>query len=72
MRLGCQRSVITQSKEELVSALPELAKCTNGVSWLQSEPPILFLEEGNLGMMVSKVESHSLELKMYVNIFQLF
>jgi hypothetical protein len=57
-----------------MSALPELAKCTNGVSWIQSEPPILFLEDGNLGVTVldvGKDSSHSMELKMCVNLLHL-
>ena len=50
-----------------MSALPELAKCTNGVSWVQSEPPILFLEDSNPGVTLSDVRKdgpHSMTFKM--------
>ena len=52
-----------------MSALPELAKCTNGVSWVQNEPPILFLEDGSPGISLSDVGkdgAHSMGFKMYV------
>ncbi|KAF9456067.1 hypothetical protein BDZ94DRAFT_1276582 [Collybia nuda] len=49
-------TVWTGSKEELLSALPELMKAVHGVSWVMTETPVLILEERNMGLKISDVQ----------------
>ncbi|KAF8058790.1 hypothetical protein FPV67DRAFT_518405 [Lyophyllum atratum] len=62
-----QPSIWCGSKEELVSALPELSKSVNGVTWLLSPTPVIFVEDrATNGIIVSDLggDGISFELKM--------
>lgn len=60
-------SLTFQTKEELVSALPELSVAVNGIAWLLSTTPVILLEHTSSGMGVSKLtdDGLSFEMKMY-------
>ncbi|RDB27915.1 hypothetical protein Hypma_002236 [Hypsizygus marmoreus] len=58
-------SIWSSSKDELVSALPELSKCINGVSWLLSSTPIMILDEDNVITVIDSAEDgKSVKLQM--------
>ena len=58
-------SLFLQSKQELLATLPELAKSTNGISWVLSKMPSLLIDEETLGVVVSVSDSSvEMELKM--------
>ncbi|KAG5731008.1 RCC2 like protein, partial [Termitomyces sp. T112] len=65
-RSDMQPSIWCSSKEELVSALPELSLTMNGIAWLLSTTPVIFLEDPSSEMAVSNLVSDGLsfELKM--------
>lgn len=55
--------MVPQSKEELVSAQPELAKCTNGITWSLSATPVIFLENKD-GIIVSDIAVDDLSFEI--------
>lgn len=60
---------VMQSKTELVSTLPELSKCTNGISWLQLDIPVLFLDDENTGISVSDVGRRGITMELKLSVF---
>ncbi|KAF8056163.1 hypothetical protein FPV67DRAFT_661740 [Lyophyllum atratum] len=62
-----QPSIWCSSKEELASALPGLSKSINGVAWLLSPTPVIFVEDrATNGIIVSDLggDGTSFELKI--------
>ncbi|KAF5379477.1 hypothetical protein D9615_006653 [Tricholomella constricta] len=57
-------SIWCSSKEELVSAMPELSKSINGIVWLLSATPMIILEERTNGIVVSDLVTDGISFEM--------
>ncbi|KAG6844806.1 hypothetical protein H0H87_003632 [Tephrocybe sp. NHM501043] len=64
--LELQPSIWCSSREELTSALPELSKTANGVAWLLSRTPVVFLEESSNETIVSNLASDRLSFELKI------
>ncbi|RDB26855.1 hypothetical protein Hypma_005206 [Hypsizygus marmoreus] len=52
------------SRDELLSAIPDLVKCTNGISWLTSTAPLILMDDKKNGITLSCARSETVELEM--------
>ncbi|KAG6887728.1 hypothetical protein C0992_010948 [Termitomyces sp. T32_za158] len=63
-RFESQPSIWCETKEELVSALPELSVAVNGIAWLLSTTPVILLEDPSNEMGVSGLADDGLSFEM--------
>ncbi|KAG6810943.1 hypothetical protein H0H92_009684 [Tricholoma furcatifolium] len=61
-----QPSIWCSGKEELISALPELAKTINGIAWLLSTTPVMFLEDSSNEVVASELVGDDLAFDLTI------